>query len=166
MPPGRPALGGVGAADGGEPVVEAPERQHHDVGLQREAVALGAIHAGASGAYGYPGTPSTEILEYVIAQAAESGIRASWCANEKTAYETAVGVSMAGKRAMVSMKHVGLNVAADPFMNSALLKIDGGLVVVVADDPGMHSSQNEQDSRHLGSFARIPCLEPSEKEIS
>ena len=129
--------------------------------LGDEAVALGAIHSGLSNAYGYPGTPSSEILEYLIKYAGKTGkIHASWCSNEKTAYEDALGVSLAGKRSIVTMKHVGLNVAADPFINSALLKINGGLVVVVADDPGMHSSQDEQDSRFFADFAKIPCYEP------
>jgi indolepyruvate ferredoxin oxidoreductase alpha subunit len=142
----------------------APQVSIQHVLLGDEAVALGAIHAGASNAYGYPGTPSTEILEYVLAQAPASGIRASWCANEKTAYETAVGVSMAGKRVLVTMKHVGLNVAADPFINSALVPVEGGLVLAVADDPSMHSSQNEQDSRVLADYARVPCLEPGNQQ--
>ncbi|HOX48518.1 MAG TPA: thiamine pyrophosphate-dependent enzyme [Spirochaetales bacterium] len=130
-----------------------------------EAIALGALHAGLSAAFAYPGTPSTEIMEYYQDYAArEGGIVAQWCANEKTAYESALGASYAGRRAMVSMKHVGLNVAADPFVNSALVKIKGGLVVVVADDPGMHSSQDEQDSRALAEFARVPCLEPSDQQ--
>ncbi|MGA7617046.1 MAG: thiamine pyrophosphate-dependent enzyme [Thermoanaerobaculia bacterium] len=130
--------------------------------LGDEAVALGAVHAGISGAYAYPGTPSTEILEALIAYSRSVGApRASWCANEKTAYEEALGMSMAGRRALVAMKHVGLNVAADPFMNSAVVAPKGGLVLAVADDPGMHSSQNEQDSRYYADFARIPCLEPA-----
>ncbi len=130
--------------------------------LGDEAVALGAIHAGLTAAYGYPGTPATEILEYLIEHEVREGRpRASWCANEKTAYEEALGVSFAGRRAFVSMKHVGLNVAADPFINSALVQINGGLVVAVADDPGMHSSQNEQDSRFYADFARVICLEPA-----
>ncbi|MBU1226294.1 MAG: indolepyruvate ferredoxin oxidoreductase, partial [Actinobacteria bacterium] len=123
-----------------------------------------ALHAGVSAAYAYPGTPSTEIFEFLAAHAAGLGVRADWCANEKTAYEQALGVSMAGRRALVSMKHVGLNVAADPFINSALVEIGGGLVVAVADDPGMHSSQNEQDSRYLADFARIVCLEPANQQ--
>jgi len=132
--------------------------------LGDEAVALAAIHAGVGVAYAYPGTPSTEILETLQAHADEQGITAHWCANEKTAYEQALGASMTGVRALVSMKHVGLNVAMDPFVNSALVSIHGGLVVVVADDPGMHSSQNEQDSRVLADFARIPCLEPATQQ--
>jgi indolepyruvate ferredoxin oxidoreductase, alpha subunit len=134
--------------------------------LGDEAVALGALHAGITAAYAYPGTPSTEILEYL--QRATRGLDSppisAWTANEKTAYEQALGVSMAGRRALVAMKHVGLNVAADPFVNSALVAIKGGLVVAVADDPGMHSSQNEQDSRVLADFARIICLEPHDPQ--
>ncbi|MDR1867700.1 MAG: indolepyruvate ferredoxin oxidoreductase [Treponema sp.] len=130
--------------------------------LGDEAVALGALHAGLSAAYGYPGTPSTEILEYLMAAPGQH--RASWCSNEKTALETALGTSFAGQRSLVTMKHVGLNVAADPFINGALLSIRGGLVVAVADDPGMHSSQNEQDSRFYAAFALIPCLEPRNQQ--
>ncbi|MDR2476973.1 MAG: indolepyruvate ferredoxin oxidoreductase [Treponema sp.] len=132
--------------------------------LGDEAVALGAIHAGISAAYGYPGTPSTEILEYLIAEYQKGGPPARWCINEKTALEAALGVSFAGRRSIVTMKHVGLNVAADPFVNGALLGIHGGLVIVAADDPGMHSSQNEQDSRYYAAFAMIPCLEPRSQQ--
>lgn len=133
-----------------------------EVLLGDEAVALGAIHAGMSAGYSYPGTPASEIMEFLVKKSrTDGGFIASWCVNEKVAYEEALGVSFAGKRAMVSMKHVGLNVAADPFMNSALIPIGGGLVVVVADDPGMHSSQNEQDSRYYAQFAKIFCFEPS-----
>ncbi|MCB1032431.1 MAG: indolepyruvate ferredoxin oxidoreductase, partial [Acidobacteria bacterium] len=106
--------------------------------LGDEAVALAALDAGISAAYAYPGTPSTEILEF-LKRAGDGGPKAAWCSNEKTAYETALGVSMAGRRSLVAMKHVGLNVAADPFVNSALVGIRGGLVLAVADDPGMHS---------------------------
>jgi indolepyruvate ferredoxin oxidoreductase alpha subunit len=127
-----------------------------------EAVALAAVHAGITAAYAYPGTPSTEAFEFLIKHAEHHGHPvASWCANEKTAYEQALGVSMVGRRSLVVMKHVGLNVAADPFINSAIVSIHGGLVVVVADDPGMHSSQNEQDSRVYADFARIVCFEPA-----
>ena len=129
--------------------------------LGDEAIALGAVHAGLSNAYGYPGTPSSEIMEYLLRYSESTGeIHAAWCSNEKTAYEDALGASLAGKRTIVTMKHVGLNVAADPFVNSALLKINGGLVLVVADDPGMHSSQDEQDSRFYADFAKVPCFEP------
>jgi indolepyruvate ferredoxin oxidoreductase, alpha subunit len=133
--------------------------------LGDESVALGAIHAGVSVAYGYPGTPSTEILEFVREHAEHHGRpHAAWCANEKTAYEEALGACFVGRRALVSMKHVGLNVAADPFVNSALVEVHGGLVLALADDPGMHSSQNEQDSRFYADFARVPCLEPATQQ--
>ena len=138
---------------------------NHKVLLGDEAVAAGAVDAGVSAAYGYPGTPSTEILEYLIDYSKANGAPlASWCTNEKTAYEGALGVSYVGKRALVTMKHVGLNVAADPFVNSALLGIHGGLVLAVADDPGMHSSQNEQDSRFFADFTKIICLEPRNQQ--
>jgi len=134
--------------------------------LGDEAIAQSAIDSGMSGMYAYPGTPSTEIMEYVqrSKQAKEYGIRRSWSSNEKTAMEAALGMSYAGKRAMVCMKHVGLNVAADPFMNSAITGVNGGLVITVADDPSMHSSQNEQDSRYFGKFAMIPVFEPSNQQ--
>jgi indolepyruvate ferredoxin oxidoreductase alpha subunit len=133
--------------------------------LGDEAVALGAIHAGVTSAYAYPGTPSTEILEYLLDHQKRHGRpHAAWCANEKTAYEEALGTCFAGRRALVCMKHVGLNVAADPFVNSALVSTHAGLVVAVADDPGMHSSQNEQDSRWYADFARVPCLEPGSQQ--
>jgi indolepyruvate ferredoxin oxidoreductase alpha subunit len=142
----------------------APPSHRPPLLLGDEAVALAAVHSGISSAYAYPGTPSTEIFEAILAYAPEAGITAHWCTNEKTAYEQALGASMVGTRTLVSMKHVGLNVAMDPFVNSALVRIHGGLVVVVADDPGMHSSQNEQDSRILADFARIPCLEPANQQ--
>ena len=131
--------------------------------LGNEAIAQGAIDAGISGIYAYPGTPSTEITEYVQRSktALERQIHRKWSVNEKTAMEAALGMSYAGKRAIVAMKHVGLNVAADPFMNAAMSGVNGGLIVVVADDPSMHSSQNEQDSRYFARFAMIPVLEPS-----
>ncbi|MDE6878843.1 MAG: indolepyruvate ferredoxin oxidoreductase [Odoribacter sp.] len=131
-----------------------------------EAIAQGAIDSGISGVYAYPGTPSTEITEYI--QCAEEtrtrNIHCQWSANEKTAMETALGMSYAGKRALVCMKHVGMNVAADCFMNAAVTGTNGGLVIVAADDPSMHSSQNEQDSRVYGKFALIPVLEPSNQQ--
>jgi len=133
--------------------------------LGDEAVAQGAIDAGIAGAFSYPGTPSTEIFEFILQGVAEEGrVSAKWAANEKVAYEEALGMSYAGRRAMVSMKHVGLNVAADPFVNSALTGVNGGLVLVVADDPGMHSSQNEQDSRFYGEFAHVPVFEPANQQ--
>ena len=130
--------------------------------LGDEAIALGAIDAGISGVYAYPGTPSTEITEFIQANAPE--VRSRWCTNEKTAMEAALGMSYAGKRAQVCMKHVGMNVAADAFVNSAITGVNGGLVVLAADDPSMHSSQNEQDSRFYGKFAMIPILEPSSQQ--
>ncbi|MDR0524446.1 MAG: indolepyruvate ferredoxin oxidoreductase [Spirochaetaceae bacterium] len=136
----------------------------HNALLGDEAVAVGGIHAGVSASYGYPGTPSTEILEYLIQHYEQGGPYAGWCANEKTALESALGVSFAGRRALVTLKHVGLNVAADPFINAGLLGIKGGLVVAGADDPGMHSSQNEQDSRFYAAFALVPCLEPRNQQ--
>lgn len=134
--------------------------------LGDEAFALGAINAGLSGAYAYPGTPSTEILEFIQgdATARARGIHSHWSSNEKTAVESALGMSFCGKRAIASMKHVGLNVAADPFVNSAMTGANGGLIVVSADDPSMHSSQNEQDSRFYGAFALLPVLEPSDQQ--
>ncbi len=134
--------------------------------LGDEAFALGAINAGLSGAYGYPGTPSTEIMEYVQANptAKERGIHSHWSSNEKTAYEEALGMSYAGKRSIVTMKHVGLNASADAFVNSGMTGANGGMLVAVADDPSMHSSQNEQDTRFYGEFAFIPILEPSSQQ--
>ncbi len=130
--------------------------------LGDEAVALGAVHAGLAAAYSYPGTPASEIMEFLITRAEQTGgFKASWSVNEKVACEEALGASFAGKRAMVSFKHVGLNVAADPFMNAAITGANGGLVVVSADDPGMHSSQNEQDSRYYAQFAQVFSFEPS-----
>lgn len=134
--------------------------------LGDEAIALGAIHAGLSGVYAYPGTPSTEITEFIqndkLAQ--ERGIHSRWSTNEKTAMEAALGMSYAGKRALVCMKHVGMNVCADAFVNSAITGVNGGLVVLAADDPSMHSSQNEQDSRFYANFALIPVFEPSNQQ--
>ena len=134
--------------------------------LGDEAVARGAIDAGISAAYAYPGTPSTEIFQTIQDQARALGLplRGLWSTNEKVALEEGVGVSYAGRRAIVSMKHVGLNVAADPFMNVAVSGAHGGLVIVVADDPSMHSSQNEQDSRYFADFAMVPCLEPADQQ--
>jgi indolepyruvate ferredoxin oxidoreductase, alpha subunit len=134
--------------------------------LGDEAIAQGALDAGLSGVYAYPGTPSTEITEYIqhSAHARERGVHSQWSTNEKTAMESALGMSYAGKRAMACMKHVGLNVAADGFVNSGVTGANGGLLVVSADDPSMHSSQNEQDSRYYGKFALIPMLEPANQQ--
>jgi len=125
-----------------------------------EAIARGAWEAGVTVACGYPGTPSTEILENV-AEHYKDDMYCEWSPNEKVAFEVGVGASLAGARVMVTMKHVGLNVAADPLMTFACMGAVGGFVVVVADDPGMHSSQNEQDTRNFAKFAKIPLLEPS-----
>jgi len=134
--------------------------------LGAEAIAQGAIDAGLSGVYAYPGTPSTEITEYIQKNqlAKDGNIHSRWSSNEKTAMEAALGMSYAGKRALVCMKHVGLNVAADAFINSAITGVNGGIIVAVADDPSMHSSQNEQDSRFYAKFALIPVLEPSNQQ--
>ena len=134
--------------------------------LGDEAVALGALHAGLSGVYAYPGTPSTEITEYIQAHplTAERKVHCDWSSNEKTAMEEALGMSYAGKRALVCMKHVGMNVCADGFMGSATTGANGGLVVTACDDPSMHSSQNEQDSRFWGCFAMMPVFEPSNQQ--
>ena len=134
--------------------------------LGDEAVALGALNAGLSGVYAYPGTPSTEITEFIQKHplTAERGIHSRWCTNEKTAMEAALGMSYAGKRAIVCMKHVGMNVCADSFVISAITGVNGGLVVLAADDPSMHSSQNEQDSRFYAKFAMTPLFEPSTQQ--
>jgi indolepyruvate ferredoxin oxidoreductase alpha subunit len=124
-----------------------------------EAIAHGAYAAGVKVAVGYPGTPSTEILENICKY---EDVDASWCPNEKVALEVAIGASIAGARALVAMKHVGLNVAADPLFTLAYVGVGGGLVLITADDPGMHSSQNEQDNRHYARSAKIPMLEPSD----
>ena len=139
---------------------------HKKLLLGDEAIAQGALDAGLSGVYAYPGTPSTEITEYIQAQpiTSERGIHSRWCTNEKTAMEAALGMSFMGKRALVCMKHVGLNVCADPFVNSGMTGVNGGVIVLVADDPSMHSSQDEQDSRFYGKFALIPTFEPSNQQ--
>jgi indolepyruvate ferredoxin oxidoreductase alpha subunit len=134
--------------------------------LGDEAIARAALDAGLSGMYAYPGTPSTEIMEYIQSSpdASEKKVHREWSSNEKTAMEAALGMSYAGKRAMVAMKHVGLNVASDGFINSAITGVNGGLIVVAADDPSMHSSQNEQDSRFYARFAFVPVFEPSTQQ--
>ena len=134
--------------------------------LGDEAIAQAALDAGLSGVYAYPGTPSTEITEYIQMApiTAEQNIHSRWASNEKTAMEAALGMSFVGKRALVCMKHVGMNVAADCFINSAVTGVKGGLIVVAADDPSMHSSQNEQDSRFYGDFSLIPMYEPSNQQ--
>ncbi len=124
-----------------------------------EAIAIGAYKGNATFASGYPGTPSSEILEYF---GRFEGVTAQWASNEKSGFEAALGASIGGVRSFVTMKHVGLNVAADPLMTSAYTGVNAGFVVVCADDPGMHSSQNEQDNRLYAKFASIPLIEPSD----
>ena len=128
-----------------------------------EAIAEAAIEAGVSVASAYPGTPSTEILEY-LAVRSRGEFHAEWAVNEKVALETAIGASYTGVRSICSMKHVGLNVALDPLMALAYTGVKGGLVIVVADDPGIHSSQNEQDTRHLVRAAKLMAVEPSDSQ--
>ncbi|MEX1377625.1 MAG: indolepyruvate ferredoxin oxidoreductase subunit alpha [Eubacteriales bacterium] len=129
--------------------------------LGNQAVARGAWEAGCTVAAAYPGTPSTEITENI---AKYYEIYSEWAPNEKVALEVGIGASYGGARAMVSMKHVGLNVAADPFFTVSYTGVNGGLVLAVADDPGMHSSQNEQDTRLYGRSAHVPVLEPSDSQ--
>jgi indolepyruvate ferredoxin oxidoreductase, alpha subunit len=126
-----------------------------------QALARGAWEAGVRVAAGYPGTPSTEILENL---APMSNVYAEWCPNEKVALDVAAGAAYAGARAMAVMKHVGVNVAADALFYAAMTGTQAGLVIIVADDPGMHSSQGEQDTRRYAKFARLPCLEPSDTQ--
>ncbi len=129
--------------------------------IGNEAIARGAYEAGATVATAYPGTPSTEILEFF---SKFDGVYAEWSPNEKVALEVGCGASMAGARTLVAMKHVGVNVAADPLFTFAYTGVNGGLVLISADDPGMHSSQNEQDNRGYGRFAKLPVLEPSDSQ--
>ncbi len=126
-----------------------------------EAIARGAYEAGVRVAAAYPGTPSTEILENIVKY---DTIYAEWSPNEKVALEVAIGASFGGARSLSTMKHVGVNVAADPLLTAAYIGVNAGLVLVSADDPGMHSSQNEQDNRHYARFAKIPMLEPSDSQ--
>ncbi len=129
--------------------------------MGNEAIAFGAIKAGVQIASGYPGTPSTEVMETIASHAKEYGIYAEWATNEKVALETAVGAAYSGANAMVTMKQVGLNVASDPLMSLSYIGVKGSLVIVVSDDPGPHSSQTEQDTRVFGHFANIPVLDPA-----
>ncbi|MEG1743298.1 MAG: indolepyruvate ferredoxin oxidoreductase subunit alpha, partial [Clostridia bacterium] len=126
--------------------------------LGNEAVARGIYEAGVKVVSSYPGTPSTEITEFV---AKTNEVYSEWAPNEKVAFEVAFGASIGGARAFCAMKHVGLNVAADPLYTSSYIGVNGGMVCAVADDPGMHSSQNEQDSRHHAIASKVPMLEPS-----
>lgn len=126
-----------------------------------EAIAQGVWEAGCSVGSGYPGTPSTEALENLVRK---DGVYCEWAPNEKVGLEVSLGAAMGGVRALAAMKHVGLNVAADPFMSAANTGVNGGLVLLVADDPSCYSSQNEQDSRYYASFARVPCLDPCDSQ--
>ncbi|HEY5995386.1 MAG TPA: hypothetical protein VIU29_00110, partial [Candidatus Deferrimicrobiaceae bacterium] len=139
--------------------MSVPSKEKRVLLSGNEAVARGAFEAGVKVASAYPGTPSTEILENF---ANYEGVYAEWAPNEKVAVEVAIGASMAGVRALSTMKHVGVNVAADPIFTVSYTGVRGGLVIVAADDPEMHSSQNEQDSRHYAVAAKIPMLEPSD----
>ena len=127
--------------------------------LGNEAVARGLYEAGCSFVSSYPGTPSTEITEYI---AKYNEVYAEWAPNEKVAMESAFGAALAGKRSFCGMKHVGLNVAADPLFTISYTGVNAGMVIAVADDAGMHSSQNEQDSRHYALSSKIPMLEPAD----
>ena len=128
--------------------------------LGNEAIARGAYEAGVKVSAAYPGTPSTEISEYLVQY--KDSLYCEWSPNEKVATEVAVGASLAGTRAMACMKHVGFNVAADPAYSVSYMGVNGGLVIVVADDPGLYSSQNEQDTRMVARAAQLPVLEPSD----
>ena len=127
--------------------------------LGNQAIARGAYEAGVKVSAAYPGTPSTEVTEEI---AKYDEVYCEWAPNEKLAMEVAFGAALAGKRSFCGMKHVGLNVAADPLFTISYIGVNAGMVIAVADDPGMHSSQNEQDSRHYAKAAKLPMLEPSD----
>ncbi len=134
---------------------------NQEVMTGNEGIARGAYEGGVQVGAAYPGTPSTEILENL---ARYPGVRCNWSPNEKVALEVAIGASMEGARVLAAMKHVGVNVAADPLLTLSYTGVGGGFILVSADDPGMHSSQNEQDNRHYARFAKIPLLEPSDSQ--
>lgn len=129
--------------------------------LGNVAVARGLYEAGVSVVSAYPGTPSTEITEAISKY---NDVYSEWAPNEKVAFEVAFGASVAGARSFCAMKHVGLNVAADPLYTASYIGVNGGMVCAVADDPGMHSSQNEQDSRHHAIASKVPMLEPANSQ--
>ena len=131
--------------------------------MGNEAIALGALDAGVGFVSGYPGTPSTEVLE-TVAKYNDGSVYVEWSVNEKSAMEAAAGAAYAGARAMVTMKQVGLNVASDPLMSLAYVGVKGGLIVLVADDPGPISSQTEQDTRTFAMFSKLPVFDPSSPE--
>ena len=133
---------------------------HKEFLMGNEAIALGAIAAGVNVVAGYPGTPSTETLE-TVAKRSDGSVYIEWSVNEKAAMELAAGAAYSGARALVTMKQVGLNVASDPLMSLEYIGVKGGMVVLVADDPGPISSQTEQDTRHFASFSKLPCFDPS-----
>ena len=156
------AIENLKRARGDDPMTAAT-RSAAQLLLGNEAIALGALHAGVRVATGYPGTPSTETLEY-LARIAPEEISVEWSTNEKVALDVGIGAALSGARSLVTMKHVGLNVAMDSWMTSAFIGVNGGLVVLSADDPGMHSSQNEQDNRYLAAVAGIPFFEPADSQ--
>jgi indolepyruvate ferredoxin oxidoreductase alpha subunit len=131
--------------------------------MGNEAIAYGAISAGVKVVCGYPGTPSTEVLE-TVAKKNNGDIYVEWSVNEKVAMELSAGVAYSGARVMVTMKQVGLNVASDPLMSLAYIGVKGGMVILVADDPGPNSSQTEQDTRHFAKFVNLPVLDPTTPE--
>ena len=133
---------------------------HTEFLMGNVAIAMGAIAAGLNVVSGYPGTPSTEVLE-ATAKCNDGSIYVEWSTNEKAAMELAAGASYSGARSMITMKQVGLNVASDPLMSLAYIGVKGGMVVMVADDPGPISSQTEQDTRHFAAFSKLPCFDPS-----
>ena len=133
---------------------------HKEFLMGNEAIALGAIAAGVNLVSGYPGTPSSEVLE-TVAKRRTNNIYVEWSVNEKAALEVAAGASYTGARSLVTMKQVGLNVASDPLMSLEYVGIKGGMVVLVADDPGPISSQTEQDTRHFAAFSKLPCFDPT-----
>src|SRR5574344_1866905 len=129
--------------------------------MGNEAIALGALQAGVNLVSGYPGTPSSEIIEYVSKYRQQTGTYVEWPVNEKAAVEVAAGASYAGARVLVTMKQVGLNVASDPVMCLSYVGVKGGMVIVSADDPGPISSQTEQDTRTFGQYSKLPVFDPS-----
>ena len=133
---------------------------HDEFVMGNEAIALGALAAGVNLVCGYPGTPSTEVLE-TVAKRRGGDVYVEWSVNEKVAMEMAGGAAYAGARALVTMKQMGLNVASDPLMCLAYIGVKGGMVVLVADDPGPISSQTEQDTRTFAAFSKVPLLDPS-----
>ncbi len=137
------------------------QEMHTEYWMGNEAIGMGALAAGVNVVAGYPGTPSTEVLETIARHNPDGKVHVEWSTNEKAGMEVAAGAAYSGARALVTMKQVGLNVAADPLMSLAYLGVKGGIVVLVADDPGPISSQTEQDTRHFAAFAKLPCFDPS-----